>query len=55
MPRHVVGHQVKDVGVARLDASKRSYGQTRTVIFTAEDTVPGRKFIDVVELVLSRI
>jgi hypothetical protein len=44
-----------DVGVSRLDASKRSYGQTRTVIFTAETTVPGRKFIDVVKLVLSRI
>jgi hypothetical protein len=44
-----------DAGVSRLDASKRSYGQTRTVIFTTDAKVPSRKFIAVATLVLSRM
>jgi len=43
------------VGVARLNASKRSHRQTRTVSFTTNATVPERTFIDLVKLVLSRI
>jgi hypothetical protein len=59
-------HRVSNVGSAAvfvrlkdnqsmLSAAKRSHGQTRMVLFVAPSNVPGRKFIQVTKLVLSRI
>ena len=45
--------QQDDVSV--LAAAKRSHGQVRVATFAASKTVPGRRFIAVVKLVLSRI
>lgn len=41
--------------VSVLAAAKRSHGQVRMITFAAPKTVPGRKFIAVAKLVLSRI
>ncbi|MFA1547982.1 hypothetical protein [Actinomadura chokoriensis] len=42
-------------GFSVLTASKRYNGQTRTVIFAAPAVVPGRKFIEVTQLVIGRV
>lgn len=42
-------------GVAELVASKRSHGQIRMAIFDAPSIVPGRKFVPIVKLVISRV
>ncbi len=42
-------------GVSVLAAAKRSRGQVRVTTFAASDSVPGRRFIAVVRLVLSRM
>ena len=63
---HVKTQRVKNVGAAAvfyvtkdgygvIAASKRSHGQTRSVFFSAPRIVPGRKFIEVARLVISRI
>jgi hypothetical protein len=42
-------------GYSVLAAGKQSYGQTRTVIFSAPAVVPEQKLIDVERLVIDRI
>lgn len=46
---------ITDGGIGLIAAGKKSYGQTRTVIFSAPKVVPGRKFAEVARLVISRI
>jgi hypothetical protein len=62
---HLKIQRVKGVGSAAvfqvttsggvIAASKRSHGQTRSVIFSAPRIVPERKFAEVARLVISRI
>ena len=42
-------------GVSVLTAAKRSHGQVRVTTFAASKTVPGRRFIAVAKLALSRM
>lgn len=49
-----VFYTTKD-GYSVLAASKRSHGQTRSVIFSAPGVVPEQNFIDVVRVVIDRI